>query len=247
MSTRTTTMSVVQTYLPQQKFSWGASPLKVYERMLARSPNHDLIPVHHNATRVNWMVDLQSIQRIVREEMSELKGTAHSYDHVDRVLKIATSLAEKENADLEMVQVGSLLHDIGRTIGEPHAEKGVEPARRVLTEFNVPRKEMNKILRIVEYHDVKGREKLETLEGKVVWDADKIDLIGLTGASRAFHYAGETNMPFNDAVKWCINRSMHQPYEFFTETAREIADRRYAVMKRFALTLENELSLTDIK
>jgi uncharacterized protein len=193
------------------------------------------------------LIDLQRIQRIVKEEMSDLEGTARSYDHVDRVLKIATYLAEKENADLEIVQMGSLLHDIGRTIGEPHAEKGVEPARRILTEVDILREEMNKILRIVEYHDVKGREKLETLEGKVVWDADKIDLIGLTGVSRTFHISGETNTPFNDAVKWCIYRSMHQPYEFFTETAQEIAERRYAVMKHFALTLKNELSLTDIK
>jgi len=193
------------------------------------------------------MVDIQIIQRIVKEEMSELEGTAHSYEHVDRVLKIATFLAEKENADLERVQIGSLLHDIGRTIGEPHAKKGVEPARRILSEVDIPREEMNEILQIVEYHDVRGRGKLETLEGKVVWDADKIDLIGLTGVSRAFYHAGETNTPFNDAVKWCINRSMHKPYEFFTETAREIAERRYAVMKHFALTLENELSLTEIK
>jgi uncharacterized protein len=192
------------------------------------------------------MIDFHSLQKIVREAMLELKGTAHSYDHVDRVYKIATFVAEKENAELGTVQVGSLLHDIGRTIGDPHAENGVEPARQILKKQKFPSDETGMILRIVEYHDVKGRDKLETLEEKVVWDADKIDLIGLTGISRAFHYAGETNTSFNDAVKWCLNRGLNQPYAFFTETAKEIAENRYAVMKHFALTLENELSLTYI-
>ena len=65
--------------------------------------------------------------------------------------------------------------------------------------------------------------------------------------SRAFHYAGQVGTPFNDAVEWCINRSMRQPYEFFTETAQKIAVNRYEAMKRFARQLEKELSLTDVK
>jgi uncharacterized protein len=193
------------------------------------------------------LVNLRIIQNIVREKMSPLEGTAHSYSHVDRVFKIATYLAEKENADLGIVQIASLLHDIGRTIGEPHAEKGVEPARQILKEVNIPLGAADKVLHIVEFHDVKGREKIETLEGRVVWDADKIDLIGLTGASRAFYHAGETKTSYNDAVEWCINRSISQPYEFFTKTGQEISKKRYETMKNFAVSLKSELSLIDIK
>ena len=176
-----------------------------------------------------------------------LNGGAHSYDHVDRVLKIATHLAKMENADSERVKTASLLHDIGRTIGEPHAENGVEPARKILTQLDVPPEEIDMILRIVRYHDVEGRDRLETLEEKIVWDANKMDLIGLTGVSRDFHYAGETGVPFNDAVAWCSNRGMRQPYEFFTDAAKKIAVNRYESMRRFAQQIENELSLADIR
>jgi uncharacterized protein len=193
------------------------------------------------------LVNLRIIQNIVREKMSLLEGTAHSYSHVDRVFKIATYLAEKENADLGIVQIGSLLHDIGRTIGEPHAEKGVEPARQILKEINIPLGVADKVLHIVEFHDVKGRAKIETIEGRVVWDADKIDLIGLTGVSRAFYHAGETKTSYNDAVEWCINRGISQPYEFFTKTGQEISKKRYETMKNFAVSLKDELSLIDIK
>lgn len=56
----------------------------------------------------------------MKENMSMLSGTAHSYEHVKRVFGIASFLAEKEKADLEVVQVASILHDIGRAIGKTH-------------------------------------------------------------------------------------------------------------------------------
>jgi len=55
----------------------------------------------------------KNLELIVKEKMLPLDGTAHSYSHVDRVVKIATFLAKKEKADLELVQIGALLHDIG--------------------------------------------------------------------------------------------------------------------------------------
>ncbi|MCX6654248.1 MAG: hypothetical protein NTY03_03900, partial [Candidatus Bathyarchaeota archaeon] len=130
---------------------------------------------------------------------------------------------------------------------EPHAEKGVEPARQVLKEINIPLEMADEVLHIVEFHDVKGRGKIMTLEGRVVWDADKIDLIGLTGVSRAFYHAGETKTSYSDAVEWCINRGVRQPYEFFTKTGQEISKKRFEVMKDFAVSLKSELSLIEIK
>ena len=71
----------------------------------------------------------------MKEKMSILNGTAHSYEHVNRVFKVATFLAKKEKADLELVQIGSLLHDIGRVVGEPHNETGAKLASKILTEI----------------------------------------------------------------------------------------------------------------
>ena len=66
----------------------------------------------------------KKLEGIVKERMLMLEGTAHSYAHVDRVAKIAAILAEKEQADMELVQTAALLHDIGRVVGEPHNETG---------------------------------------------------------------------------------------------------------------------------
>lgn len=189
----------------------------------------------------------EHLRDIVKRDMSGIEGSAHSFEHVERVTRIASYLAEREGADMETVQVASLLHDIGRTIGSPHSETGVEPARRILEDLSYPREKVNRILWIVRNHVVSTRDKLETKEGWVVWDADKLDLIGLTGVSRAYHYAGETGVPFEDVLKWCKDRSMINPYRFITETAKKLAEKRCEAMGWFSRKLEEELSLLDIR
>lgn len=116
----------------------------------------------------------KKLEEIVKETMSVLDGTAHSYAHVDRVTKIAAILAEKEKADQELVQTAALLHDIGYAVGEPHNETGAKLAREILEqETNYPKERIEKIVKIILLHPVAFRDKLETLEEKIVWDKAK--------------------------------------------------------------------------
>jgi uncharacterized protein len=66
---------------------------------------------------------IEELERIVKEKMLPLEGTAHSYEHVDRVVKIALLLAKKEKADVELVHVAAILHDVGRCVGQPHSAR----------------------------------------------------------------------------------------------------------------------------
>jgi uncharacterized protein len=192
-------------------------------------------------------VNIDELKEIVKEQLSNISGSAHSYAHVERVLKIATYLAAEEGADLEKVQVAALLHDMGRAIGKPHHETGVEPARHVLERIGYPETERDAVTHIVYNHRVGFESNLKTLEGRIVWDADKLDLVGLTGAARAFHFGGESETPFEKVVQWCRNRSTDNPYRFITKTAQRLAEKRYAEMRRFTDMLETELNLGDLK
>ena len=93
----------------------------------------------------------------MKQELSEIEGSAHDFGHVDRVTRIASYLAKCEGADRELVQVASLIHDIGRLTGEQHAQAGVEPARRILKDIDYPEKIHERVLWIVANHDVRGR------------------------------------------------------------------------------------------
>lgn len=186
---------------------------------------------------------LKQVDDIVRVSMVE--GTDHDYGHVQRVFRIATILARKENADLELVQVGALLHDIGRAIGEPHGEVGAKRVREILDGLGYPRERTAKVERIVRYHVFSGRGKLESLEEKIVWDADKIDGFGAIGIARMYYMLGRRNLPFGD-LSWDEKHVAPTFNLLNTGTAKRLAGERFNFMIRFRSVLEGELALADV-
>jgi len=187
---------------------------------------------------------IKNLESIVKERMSVLNGTAHSYEHVNRVVKIATFLAEKEEAGIELVQVGALLHDVGWAVGKPHNETGAKLASKILKETNYPREKSEKIVMIILHHPLAFKDKLETLEEKIVWDADKIDLLGVIGVVRAFHWLG--NKPFEAVVKCCFEELKPIYNLLNTQTAKKIAKRRHREATAFLSALEREVAVTDL-
>jgi len=82
------------------------------------------------------------------------------------------------------------------------------------------------------------------LEEKIVWDADKIDLLGVIGVTRAFHWL--SNKPFEAVVKTCFE-DLIPIYDLLnTQTAKKIAKRRHREMMAFLSGLKRELSVIDL-
>jgi uncharacterized protein len=187
---------------------------------------------------------IENLESVVKERMAVLKGTAHSYEHVNRVVNIATFLAKKEKANVELVWIGALLHDIGWAVGNPHNETGAKLANKILKEMNYPKEKSEKIVRIILRHPLAFKDKLKTLEEKIVWDADKIDLLGVIGVVRAFHWLG--NKPFEAVVKTCFEEQTTIYDLLNTQTAKKVAKRRHREMIAFLSALKRELSVTDL-
>jgi len=187
---------------------------------------------------------VETLAPIVKERMNLLQGTAHSYEHVERVFKIATLIAKKEKADLELVQLGALLHDIGRVVAEPHNETGAELAKEILKDIGYPEERAKKIAQIVLLHPLDFRDRLQTLEEKVVWDADKIDLLGAAGIARGFHWCGKQS--FESAVDLALRVFTPIYDKLTTPTARKIAGKRNKITITFLSALTEELSLKDL-
>lgn len=177
--------------------------------------------------------------------MTVVKETVHSFEHVERVFKIATFLAEEEKADVELVQVGALLHDIGWVVGKPHNENGAKLAGETLKEINYPKDRREKVIKIVLHHDLDFRDKLETLEERIVWDADKIDMLGILGMVRTFHWLG--NQPFTSVVKGAFTKLKAIYPLLNTTTAKTIAEERQRETQDLLESLKKELSLVDLQ
>ena len=114
----------------------------------------------------------------------------HDFDHVIRVYRLAEVLAEKEGADLEIVRAAALLHDAESASGDDqtrlaHHEAAADFAGKTLAEEGWPAERIQAVQECILSHRFRAGKAPETLEAKVLFDADKLDAIGAIGVARA--------------------------------------------------------------
>jgi len=134
---------------------------------------------------------------ITPEEAGRLyteNDTAHGFDHALRVWRLAMRIGAEEGADLEVVQAAALLHDTGRPIeqatGACHAQVSAATAREILNARSVPPERVEAVAAAIAQHRYRGIQRPESLEARVLFDADKLDAMGAIGVARAFAVAG---------------------------------------------------------
>jgi len=122
---------------------------------------------------------------------------SHDWEHTERVYRLCMHIGAVEGADLEVLAISAYLHDIGRTLqdrakgGICHAEKGSEMAREILEGLCLPREKRENIIHSILAHRYRNSHIPQSLEAKVLFDADKLDAIGAVGIARAYLFAGE--------------------------------------------------------
>ena len=193
---------------------------------------------------------LSFAQKIFQNDYS-----GHDYFHTERVFKTATRIASQENANLEIVQLAALLHDVDDIKLSPHTHAKKENARKFLTENGVDSNTIEQICEIIGEISFAGKDSVtpKTLEGKCVQDADRLDAIGAIGVARAFAYGGSRNRLMHDPTvpsKGEMRKEEYHKHEsttinhFYeklfkltdlmnTETAKTIATQRQSYMKEF--------------
>jgi HD superfamily phosphodiesterase len=119
----------------------------------------------------------------------------HAGDHILRVLRRCISLGEKLNADLEILAAAVYLHDLGRHYidDKAHGALSALKADPVLERINFPQEKRGAVLHAIRVHDVGAApEDRTTLESKILYDADKIDTLGVVGVLRYIrHFYGK--------------------------------------------------------
>jgi uncharacterized protein len=139
---------------------------------------------------------LQKTEQYVREKL-EGEGTGHDWWHIHRVRNSALSIGKEEKADLFVVELAALLHDIAdHKFYYGDEEIGPRIAGEWLQTLDVQRETINHVQEIIAGLSFKGANvatPMRTIEGKVVQDADRLDAIGAIGIARAFAYGGHKN------------------------------------------------------
>ncbi len=128
--------------------------------------------------------------------------SAHDWFHIDRVRRNALQFAREEQADSQIVELASLLHDIADWKFHGGDESaGPLAARAWLERQQVDTVTLEAVCEIVSQVSFKGAgvpTDMSTLEGKCVQDADRLDAIGAIGIARAFSFGGSLHRPLYD-------------------------------------------------
>lgn len=190
--------------------------------------------------------------------------SAHDFDHVLRVLALAERIARAEGADWTIVRAAVLLHDITRADedagrGGDHAQTAAIRACEILIARGVAPEQAGAVAHAIAAHRFRGTVAPQTLEAKVLFDADKLDSIGAIGIARAYAISGALNQrlwsetaPDAAATRDQHNSNHTAAAEFvvklskvreriFTATARQIAEERHAFIAEFFARLAREV------
>ena len=126
--------------------------------------------------------------------------SGHDYFHAVRVYKMATRIAEQENANLIIVQLAALPHDVDDIKLSPETYVNKHRAVDFLRKHGISEAVIKAICDIIGEVSFRGTDSAtpKTIEGKCVQDADRLDAMGAIGIARAFAYGGNHNRRIYD-------------------------------------------------
>ncbi len=218
---------------------------------------------------------IEKIRNYVRHLMQDAEP-GHNFLHISRVHQLAKHIAQKEKADILVVEAAALLHDIGRPyeLRNPkinHADKSTElalPFLKTLVKVGFPSDKINPVLYAIKNHRFTKGIIPKTIEAQVLQDADKLDAIGAVGIMRCFsHGTAKKRLEYNPDDPVCKKRLKNKTLEFedkkysidhfyrklfklrgrmFTKTAKSIASKREKIMELFLNELGKEIDGKDL-
>lgn len=171
------------------------------------------------------MMDKATYEKIEQFMLSCMDDSAHDAEHIYRVLCNAMVIArEEKNVDYDVLICACLLHDIGRPdqIRDPslcHAAVGCERAYQFLLEKGFADDFAAHVRDCIRTHRFRKNDQPQSLEAKILFDADKLDVVGAIGIARTLVYKGTVTEPlYTRRLDGTISDGAgEEPHSFFRE------------------------------
>ena len=203
---------------------------------------------------------IDSIKNEVEKIMDN--DSAHDFDHVMRVYKNAQKMCKKEKVNEKLVLCASLLHDI---VSYPKSDKrskmsSTESAKKskiILKRYDFSNDEISIISDAIRDHSFSQNKTPESMVGKILQDADRLDAIGAIGIARVFATGGSLKRPFYntddpfcktrkpDDKTWTVDHFYQKLLKLEslmnTKSGKMEAKKRTKVIKEFLNQLKQEL------
>lgn len=209
----------------------------------------------------------QTYKNIEQYMQACMDDSAHDREHVYRVLYAALDIAnQEEGVDMDVLIAACLLHDIGRKEQSEnskvcHAKVGAKKAYQYLTSNGFSESFASQVKACIKSHRFRSKNPPETMEAKILFDADKVDATGAIGIARTLMYQGQMDEPLYSLTadgqvsdgSADEQESFFQEYKFklegiyekfYTRRGMELAARRRAAAAAFYQALFSEAGNT---
>ncbi|KEO80339.1 MULTISPECIES: HD domain-containing protein [Paenibacillus] len=207
---------------------------------------------------------IQKAEPFVQQQL-EHDHSGHDWWHIDRVRKLSLKIAAKEGADSFICELAALLHDVADEKLNDSKQAGLDKVEQWLLLHVSDLDIIAHVMTIIATMSYNGGQNppMETLEGQVVQDADRLDALGAIGIARTFMYAGSKGSMMHHPDK---DFSQHEYraagksaiYHFYekllklqdlmnTTYARELAEVRHQWMELYLEQFYREWNVDDVQ
>lgn len=164
----------------------------------------------------SWII--AQTEGFVKEQLGD-ETTGHDWWHSDRVRNTACTIAEIEQADTFICAMAALLHDVADEKLNPSKEAGLQKVHTWLTSLDTDIDQVSSIMKIIETMSFGGGGgvPMESIEGQVVQDADRLDAIGAIGIARVFAFSGAKERPIYDPTVSPRGESLQKEYRDYSK------------------------------
>ena len=202
------------------------------------------------------------IKRKVKK-MLEGRDPAHDFYHIMRVYKNAKLIGRREGSNMEILLTAVLLHDLvvypkGSNKSFKSSDESADLAENILLSHGYLQDQINHISSCIRAHSYSKRFVPESLEGRILQDADRLDALGAIGIARTFSVGGSQNRTFYNAndpfcrsdrelddIRWTLDHFQAKLLKLkdlmHTGTAKKIAQQRTKFMMLFIRQLQKEI------
>ncbi|MDP8888256.1 MAG: HD domain-containing protein [Thermoproteota archaeon] len=197
------------------------------------------------------------------QRMLEGRDPAHDFQHIMRVYKNAKLIGRREGANMEVLLLAVLLHDIvvypkGSAKSSRSSDDSADLAENILQSYGYSQYKINRISYCIRLHSYSKRLVPASLEGRILQDADRLDSLGAIGIARTFSVGGSEKRMFYkaddpfcrssrelDDRQWTLDHFQTKLLKLknlmHTRTAKKIAQERMRFMMLFIRQLQKEI------
>jgi uncharacterized protein len=172
----------------------------------------------------------------------------YRFNHIMNVVELATDIAEREGANVDVTRVAALFHDIAKLEADQdvHAEAGARIAREYLTAHgDYPQSFVDQVCAAVEDHSYQGDLTDLALETQCLIEADLLDKVGANGTALMLlrmGYESRTHMDAAEMVGRVLERGRDAAERVESDTAESIVHQRLKRVRWFQEWLEGEVA-----